>query len=392
MHVQPKPCRGHRPAALSPASARPRTHAWLFRLLAGLLACLGTSCAPPEPVRVGFLGGLSGSMAIVGIGAHDGALLAIEQANRNGGLDGRPIELLAQDDAQDPAQALRALHALQQAGVDAVIGPTTTAMAERVVVPAGEARMLLLSPTVTGSQFDQREDALFRLMSSARLYAERSARYHALTTGVRRVVAFYDRSNAAFTEDWLNHFDAELARHQGRILARHGFLLLEGNLGQLVEQALAQQPDALLVVAGAVDAAQLAQQLRKRDVRLPLIGAESTASEELLRLGGSAVEGMYLAQFIDRESTDPAYLAFVDSFQQRFGRRPGFVELAGFDSANALLLALAQRRPDESLAAALQRLSPMQGVQHPVGFDRYGDALRDTHITRIRDGRFTVLD
>lgn len=368
--------------------ARPRRR----RCLLALWLLLLSACTPPPPIRLGFLGGLSGSMAIVGIGAHDGALLAIEQINRAGGIGGRQVELVAEDDAQDPQRALVALHALQQAGVEAVIGPTTTAMAERVVVPAGEARMLLLSPTVTGSQFDRREDALFRLMSSARLYAERSARYHALTTGVRRVVAFYDRSNAAFTRNWLDHFEAELERHQGRVLARHGFLLLEGTLGEQVDQALRLQPDALVVVAGAVDAAQLAQQLRKRDVRLPLIGAESTASEELLRLGGAAVEGMYLAQFIDRDSTDPDFLAFVAAFEQRFGRRPGFVELAGYDSANALLQALAQRGPDEDLATALQRLSPMQGVQHPVGFDRYGDAMRDTHIARIRDGRFVVLE
>ncbi|HAY27617.1 MAG TPA: ABC transporter substrate-binding protein, partial [Candidatus Accumulibacter sp.] len=77
-----------------------------------LAICVLTACAPPEPIRIGFIGGTSGRVADLGIAGRDAVLLAVELRNQAGGIAGRKVELLIRDDQQDPEAAKRALREL----------------------------------------------------------------------------------------------------------------------------------------------------------------------------------------------------------------------------------------------------------------------------------------
>ena len=88
---------------------RPPHFAWLRETVAvaGLLAL--AACAPPEPLRLGFVGGLSGRVADLGIEGRNGAMLAVEQRNKLGGVNGRQVELVVEDDQQN-VDAARMAH------------------------------------------------------------------------------------------------------------------------------------------------------------------------------------------------------------------------------------------------------------------------------------------
>lgn len=76
-------------------------------LLAGALALAWalTGCAPPEPIRIGLLAGLSDRGSDFGESVRNGVILAIEQQNEAGGINGRKIELIVRDDGQDKVKA-----------------------------------------------------------------------------------------------------------------------------------------------------------------------------------------------------------------------------------------------------------------------------------------------
>ena len=101
------------------------------------LILLGTlllaACGEPEPVRIGFLGGLSDRNTDVGDAGRNGVILAVEQWNREGGIQGRLIELIARDDAQNAATAEKSARELAAAKVEAVIGPFTSGVAAAAV-------------------------------------------------------------------------------------------------------------------------------------------------------------------------------------------------------------------------------------------------------------------
>ena len=89
-------------------------------LAAGLLLA---ACTRSEPIRLGFLGSLTGRSSDLAEAARNGAMLAIEQRNLAGGVHGRTIELTVRDDAENPDVAAKAAAELSASGVKAIIGP-----------------------------------------------------------------------------------------------------------------------------------------------------------------------------------------------------------------------------------------------------------------------------
>lgn len=359
-------------------------------LMSAGAVCLA-GCQKPA-IKVGFVGGLTGRTADLGVAARDGALLALEQANASGGVGGRLLELVTADDQQDPAAAGTAFHRLREAGVAVVVGPVTSAMAMAMVPLANAAQLTLISPTVTTSALTGQDDQFFRVISSTREYAQTSARFHAQRSRLLRVAAVLDLSNAAYTERWLDDFESEFRTQGGEVVARVGYTFQPGMaFSDLIQRALAARPDGLLLLTGAVDAAQLIQQARKLQPALPLMTAEWAATEQLLELAGNAGEGVVAAQFLDRNNASPAYRQYRLAYRQRFGNPSGFADLAGFDAMRVALQALGAQQSGESLRQTLLRVRQFEGTQQAITFDGTGDAVRQTYITVVRQGRYEVL-
>jgi branched-chain amino acid transport system substrate-binding protein len=361
-------------------------------LTAGLLAAALAACGPGEPMRIGFLGGVSGRVADLGIGGRNGAMLAVELRNRTGGIGGRPVELVVEDDKQDPAAAAEALQRLRQAGVEAIVGPMTSAMALAVVPLANEARLLLVSPTVTTPALSGIDDYFLRVIAPTTEYAHKSASHHFHRQGSRRVAAAYDVRNLAYTESWLNDYRKAFSAAGGVVAAALPFRSGEqAELVALADKLVAERPDSVLILANSVDAALLAQLVRKRDAAVRVSTSEWSATERLLELGGQAIEGMVVAQFVDRDSSQPAYLAFRKAYRERYGQEPGYPGLTGFDAANVVLDGLAARKAGQGLKEAILSRTEFAGAQSAIRFTPDGDAARETYLTEVRNGAFVRL-
>lgn len=357
------------------------------------LAIVLAACGPAEPVRIGFLGGLSGRVADLGIGGRNGAQLAVDLRNGAGGIRGRQVELIAEDDRQDPAVAAQSMARLVERKVAAVIGPMTSAMALAVVKQADDARLVLVSPTATTNQLAGKDDYFFRVISTVRHYARVSAEHHGAKRGLRSMTAILDTRNRAYTEDWLNDYRDVFADNGGRVVKTIPFASGDDvRFADLARQLVDVRSDGILILANSVDTAMLLQQIRKIDADVTIATAEWAATERLIELAGKAAEGVLVAQFLDRQGQQPAYVAFRRAYIERFGMEPGFAGLTGFDAANAVMGALARQSPDQSLKAALLTGPAFAGAQVPIAFDAYGDVDRPTFMSTVRNGQFVASD
>ncbi len=358
--------------------------------MGGALAAVGLSaCAPTTPVRLAMLSGLTGAVSDLGVAARDGALLAIEHAR----AAGQALELLEFDDGQTPGKLPEVALRIASAQVAAVIGPVTSSIAHAWIPLAQQQGLLSVSPTVTSDDFSGLDDLFFRVCASTRKYATQSAAFAVQRRGWRRLALIRDDSNAAYTRSWADFFAAK-ARSLGATVAEA--VVYQGPLAPrqaqtVLQQALAQRPETLVLVANASDTALLAQLARQSPQAPALQAAEWASTEQLIVRGGRAVEGMLVSQYFDRSSRAPAYLEFLQRFEQRYRRQPGFAEVAAYDAAQVLLQALPQQTPGEALKATLLRLRTFRGLQDPIIFDDYGDSQRPMVMTEIRNGRFITF-
>ncbi|NTV34363.1 MAG: ABC transporter substrate-binding protein [Deltaproteobacteria bacterium] len=169
-----------------------------------LLACSG--CGREEPIKVGFVGGLTGRLSDLGTAGRDGALLAVEEVNRTGGIRGREIVLVTKDDRHDPDEARKVDRELIEEGVAAIIGHMTSAMTAAVLPLINEKRMLMIGPTVSSDEFSGIDDYFLRVMAPSLQEAVRLAQAAFSLKGAREVFAVFDESNASYSRPYIESF------------------------------------------------------------------------------------------------------------------------------------------------------------------------------------------
>jgi len=364
----------------------------LFHLLCiALLVGLLPACGNKEPLKIGFIAGTSGRVADLGVGGRNGVTLAVELRNAEGGINGRKIELIARDDQQDPERARAAARDLVAQNVTAILGPMTSSMAMQVVPVGNQNHTVVLSGTVTTNQLTGKDDYFFRVLAPTRKFASANAAYQ-LKRGYKRISIAYDLRNRAYTESWLNDYKDAVENGGGRIVRQIGFN--SGNnvpFGGIAEKLLNAKPDCVVFIGNSVDVANLVQQVRKRNAKVALATSEWAGTERFIQLAGRAAEGVVLGQYLDRYSTQPAFIEFRKRYVKRFSEEPGYPAMVCYNAANALFEAIAKQRDGEDLKQTLLRIKTFKGLQESTVFDEFGDAASRPYLVTVKNGKFVVI-
>ncbi len=371
----------HRRQALQ-ALSRPAALA----LAAGLLG----ACNRPAPLRLGFLGGLSSKFADLGSEVRNAALLCIEDFNSSTPLASGPVELVDRDDGQDAEKARRSLRELAERGVFAVIGPVTSSMGTAVAPLAAELGLLLVSPTITTARLKGIDDAFVRVCGDTAANGAAAARIHARNWQARRYALIWDAANADYSQSWTEAYAAAAetaglqALTQLRIDSRQPV-----DHAQLAAQLLDPRPDLVVLCCSSVDAAGLIQRLRQQDATVRIATSAWASTSRTLELAGRAADGALFEQLYDPGGRQPAYLRFVQTYEERFGQSPSFPGVLSHDATQLLLEAARSGVPRSSLKSALVQ-HEHTGLQGRYRIDAQGDVQRPAHHLFIRDGRYVA--
>ena len=137
-----------------------------------------------------------------------------------------------------------------------------------------------------------------------------------------------------------------------------------------------------------VDTARLAQQLKQLSPAIALITSEWGGSEQLIEMGGRAVEGLSVVQAYDRDDPSERYLAFKQAYIARFKLQPSYPSVATYDTVSVAIQALSKRKADQDIKTALLNNGPYQILQQTIQFDKNGDTQRKVYFKTVRDGQF----
>ena len=383
------------PCSLALRARRPIRRQPLITGLCLLLASLWLSgCEPSaeqalQPIRLGVIVDTSGPTSSLGIAGRNGMQLAVEQTNTAGGIHGRQIELLQRDDGFNPQQASKAASELIKAKVDAAFGPMTSLIAEQLAPQFTEAGILLMGGTPLSPLLAGRDDQFFRILSHTSPDALGIARHLQQQLGIGQVTVLIEESNHTFTRPWLADFQRYFAAEGGSIGQTIAFTRnAQTDFAALARQALASQPRAVILISNALDTAMLATQLRQQNPQLVLATPAWAAADALLEMGGRAVEGVITGQAYDLSDQSPAFLAFKQAYQQRFGQPVDTAAVTAYNATQVLLTALRERQPQESPKQALLRIRHFASLQQPIDLDQFGDGASRFYLMVVRQGRF----
>ncbi|MDZ7937904.1 MAG: ABC transporter substrate-binding protein [Rhodoferax sp.] len=352
------------------------------------LCFLLCACNPPPPIKLGFLGGLSGKFSDLGISTRNGALLAIETTNAAGGIGGRQLSLLEMDDKQNPEAALQAMAEFERQEVVAVIGPSTSSIAVAVTPVANAKRMLLVAPTATTNALSGKDDYFFRAVGDAAFYGVAAAKHH-YAMGLRHAALVLDLANADYTESWATPYAKTFTALGGSIdRVEHFTSTQKPDYQALARRLVLGQPDLVITVASSADSALIAQRVRALAPNVRLAGAGWASTERLIELGGASVEGMLFEQYFDRFDPSPKFQSFLKAYQARFRSDPGFGAVLAHDATHMVIAGLRREHGAKDLKAAVLAVGHFEGAQNPVRLDANGDVSREVYFGVVKNGTF----
>ena len=362
--------------------------------LGGFCSSGGVSSAGETPYKIGFVGGLTGRNADLGIQGRNGALLAVEEINRGGGVHGRPFQLIARDDRQDPKTAVRVDRELIREGVVAIIGHMTSSMTQAVLPLINEQKVVLISPSASANALAGIDDYFLRVLNPSGRLSNLVAEYAYGISGVRRLAVIFDRSNRAYTEEVLANFRSAFERLGGRVVSVTSYTTGPSvSFKKLSREIFEENPDGILIVACALDTAMLCQHIRMKGSKVPIFISGWAQTDDLLRHGGPAVEGVIGAQNVYMSSVDKTYAAFKERFQTRFGTNgPTFAAGYAYDAVMVIQAALAANPDPRFLKQTILKLKAFQSVQGPFEIDPYGDGKRKACVVTVSDHRFRDVE
>ncbi len=364
-----------------------------FRFITSLLIIFFVlGCETNKPIKIGFVGGLTGRHYDLSVSGRNGAMLAVEETNKKGGINGRKIELIVKDDKNDPEVAVKVDRELIDEGVIAIVGHMTSHITKAALPLINEKRVLMISPTVASPIFDKIDDFFIKASPSLTAEALNIADFAVNNKKIKKIAVIYNLSNKAYSEEWLLRFKSNFERLGGKVIASVGFNSNENpSFARLAHKALASSPHGIVIIANALDTAIICQQIRKINSNVQLFSSLWGMTTDILRHGGSAVENLVFSPIHNPTDTTQAYIEFKKNYTERFGREPDFAAIKSYDSINIILSVIQETQDMTDIKKAILKKKKFKGIQGDFEINEYGDVQLKLFLIAVKDNKFILI-
>lgn len=357
-----------------------------------LLLLLLFACVRNEPIKIGFVGSITGKNSDLGVAARDAAVLAVETVNASGGIDGRKVVLIDKDDEQNAETAVKAVNELVASKVAAIVGHLASSMTKTSLPVVNDSKVVMVSPLSSSNELSGKDDYLFRVMEPNSLFAKHQAET-CRKLKIDRVAAIYDLQNKAYTVEMFNVFKEEFIRQGGVVTKEVTFdSATKPSLYPLVKELELKSAGAVMVLANTVDSLNIAQQIRKENPGITILsGACGIAQRDLLQQAGRSIDNIIFTLPVNSRSETATYKQFNENFRKRFNYEPTFAATLTYDATQLIFTAL-RKNPDASrLRDTVKGLGSFAGLQGEVKLDQFGDPSRNLFVTRYLKGQEEVV-
>ena len=339
-------------------------------------------------VTIGAVFPLSGSVAFYGTESRDGALLAIDEINASGGLLGRQLTLIAEDDEGDSAKSVNAFTKLTTRDkVSFILGSSTSGATQAMTVLAQQSGVILISPSATNTEITKAGDYIFRACFIDPFQGVVGADFAFDTLKSRRAAVLYD-AGADYNTGLADAFKAQFKANGGQIVADEAYQSGDVDFNAQVTRIRAANPDIVYLPNYYNDVALQAKQLRAQGVNCALLGGDGW--DGLIdNAGDEVLNGFWSAGFA-ADTTDPKGQAFVRAFSAKFNRTASQFAALGYDTM--MLVADGIKAAGSFDPAAVKdAMAKINGsyVTGNIRFDANRDPIKGAAILEIvrRDGK-----
>jgi branched-chain amino acid transport system substrate-binding protein len=355
-----------------------------------------SSCQPQgDEILIGEYGSLTGGTATFGTSTHEGLLIALDEINAAGGVLGKKIRVLTEDDQSTPEEAVTAvLKLIKQNGVKAVIGEVASSRSLAAAPVCQSSQIPMLSSASTNPKVTQVGDYIFRACFIDPFQGSTMAKFAFNTLKARRFAILTDSKND-YSVGLTEFFRETIKKLGGEILVEESYAEGDIEFKAQLTSIKAYNPEAIYVPGYYTECALIARQARELSIAAPLLGGDGWDSPKTVEIGGKAVEGAYFTNHYSAEEKRPEVVKFIDAYKARYGGRvPDAMAVLGYDSMKLIADAITRAGSTDGakIRDALATTKNFPGVSGHITIDKDRNAQKAIVVLRIEDGRFRFVE
>lgn len=317
-------------------------------VMAALLAL--TSCGAKETneIKIGGIFPLSGAVAVYGVECKNGIDLAIEEINAAGGINGKNVVLISEDDEGNPDKTVNAYQKLtSKDGAKIIIGSLTSGCTQAITNRAQAQKVVQIAPAATAPAITDAGDYIFRACFIDPFQGRVGGKFSAETLNAKTAAILYDTGND-YSVGLTENFEAAFTQAGGKIVAKEAYTTNDKDFNAQLTKIKSANPDVVYLPDYYNVVALIAKQLRAQGIEAPIVGADGWDGI----LGNSSAEvlnGFYSNHYAT-DSTGPAVQAFVKKFNDKYNKDPNSFAALGYDSVYILKDAIIKAGSDDATA------------------------------------------
>lgn len=360
-----------------------------------LIVCLAiflisrvTAAFAEEIYEVGAILPLTGDISEYGERCKKGIDLAVEGINKQGGINGKTVEIIYEDSKGAAKEGVGAAQKLININkVNAIIGAVASSVTLAIEPIASQNEVILISPASSSPRLTGISPFFFRTWPSDVIEANVLADFAFKKLNIKTVAIIY--VNNDYGIGLKDEFKKTFVNLKGKVVFSEGYPQNNKEFRSILTKVKAKKAEAIYLAGYHREMAFATKQIKEMKIRAQILGDADYGIEELLTITKNAAEGaIYATPTYEPQKGSKTMLGFADSFRQKYGKEPSIFEANAYDAMKILSLAIRNAGYDgKKIADYISKLRDYDGASGSITFEK-GDVRKTIAIKTVNGGKF----
>lgn len=355
------------------------------------LAVAASGCAPKaDPnIKIGAFLSMTGGTATFGQSSQKGMQLAIDEANAEGGVLGKQLTLVTEDDRSNAQEAkTAAVKLLQQDKVVALLGEVASSSSLAAAPDAQRAQIPMISPASTNPKVTEVGDYIFRVCFIDPFQGEVMAKFAHNSLQATTACLFKD-NKSDYSVGLAEYFKNTFTQLGGQILSEESYSGGDIDFKAQLTAMKGSNPQVIFIPGYYTEVGQIARQARELGLTAVLLGGDGWDSPKTIEIGGDAVEGAYFSNHYSDEDPNPVVQSYIAKFKAKYNEVPDAMGVLGYDCARVLIAAMksAGTTDGPKLREAIAATKDFPGVSGLITINVERNATKSAVVLKIEGGK-----
>jgi branched-chain amino acid transport system substrate-binding protein len=341
-----------------------------------------------DEIVVGEFGSLTGTTATFGISTRNGVELALDEINKAGGVLGKKVRVIVEDDQGRPEEAQTVVTKLvNKDRVVAVLGEVASSRSLAAAPVCQSNRIPMITPSSTNPKVTQVGDYIFRVCFIDPFQGFVMAKFAANSLKLNRVAILRDIKND-YSVGLADVFQENFQKMNGKIVADESYSEGDTDFSAQLTAIKSQNPQGIFVPGYYTEVGLIARQAKKLGLNVPLMGGDGWDSPKLWEIGGEALNDCYYSNHYSVNDPSPAIQKYVGDYKKRYNQVPDALSALGYDAARILVEAFRKAGTTDpaKVRDALTQIKEFPGVTGKITIDKDRNAVKPAVVLKIKDG------